>query len=166
MNERSITITEWIEPKCPYCRYVYYSVLRDIQVRRVELNRKLVKQGHYPMPLIEIKLVDVVANVGCKEMQWFEQYSHKIGGTYTPAIRVGNSGKIYYLWGKDKQATLEKSQLSSTAKLKSEIIQEIQDILMRLDQEPKMYDKELFNHLKSEIAKPSVMFTPKGGFTI
>jgi hypothetical protein len=165
MNERTITLTEWIEAKCPYCRYVYYSILKDIQVRRIELNRKLVKQGHLPMPKIEIKLIDVEANKGCKEMQWFDQYSQKIGGVFTPAVRVGNIGKVFYLWGKDKDRPLSEKELSASAKLKSEILQEIQDILERVDRDGRFYDRDLYNPASNmKLVKPRMIYTPHGGF--
>jgi len=34
------TIYEFIEPTCPYCRYVYIYILKDLMVKRVELNQK------------------------------------------------------------------------------------------------------------------------------
>ena len=164
MNERTIIITEWIEPRCPYCRYVYYSILQDLQVRRYELNYKLMRQGYQPMPPIEIKLIDVSANDDSKEMQWFQQYSEKIGGIFTPAIKVGESGKIHYLWGKEKKSTLEKSQLSSTEELRMNILREIQDILTRVEQKMPLYDKELFNPMKNIKTQLPLMYQPHGGF--
>jgi len=164
--EKVIVITEWIEAKCPYCRYVYYSILKDLQVRRDQLNRKLVKEGHFPMPILEIHLVDVEANRGNKEMQWFELYSRKVGGRFTPAIRVGNSQKIFYLWGdRDKGESLDQKKLSNTDKLKSDIVAEIEDILARIDRKPKYYDDFMYNHRKvMEITTPRVMYTPFNGF--
>jgi len=164
VNEKTITIYEWIEAHCPYCRYVYYSVLRDLQVRRMELNRKLVKQGHLAMPPLEIELIDIHGNQGNKEMQWFNIYSQKIGGVFTPAIRVGNSAKVYYLWGEEKKEQLEEKELSATDKLKSDIIQEIQDLLSRVDRKALMYDKYFYNNKKlSNTPRPRVMYTPHGG---
>jgi len=164
VNEKVITVYEWIESHCPYCRYVYYSVLRDLQVRRIELNRKLVKQGYLPMPPLEIELIDIHGNQGNKEMQWFNIYSQKIGGIFTPAIRVGNSAKVYYLWGEEKKEQLEEKQLSATDKLKSDIIQEIQDILSRVDRDALMYNKNFYNDKKLiSTPRPRVMHTPFGG---
>ena len=164
--EKLILITEWIEAKCPYCRYVYYSILKDLQARRDQLNRKLVKEGHLPLPIIEIRLIDVDANRGNREMQWFELYSRKVGGRFTPAIRVGNSQKIYYLWGdRDKGETLEQKKLSNTDKLKSDIVGEIEDILSRIDRKPRYFEDYMYNHRKvMEVPTPRVMDTPFDGF--
>ena len=165
MNEKIITITEWIEAHCPYCRYVENSILRDIQARRIEINRKLQKQGHYPIPPLEIRLIDIEANRGSREMQWFQQYSQKVGGVFTPAIRVADSGKVFYLWGSEKKETLDKKAISNTDKLKADIIRDIQDILDRVDRKPLLYDKEFYNPKRvMEIVRPRVMYTPFGGF--
>jgi len=164
LNEKEITIYEWVEAFCPYCRYVYYSVLRDLQVRRKELNTKLVKQGHFAMPPLEIELIDIHGNQGNAEMQWFKIYSQKIGGIYTPAIRVGKSAKVYYMWGQEKKEQLEEKALSATDKLKSDILQEIQDILLRVDRNPLMYDKNYYNNKKLlHTPRPKIMYTPHGG---
>ena len=62
------TIVLFIEPECPYCRYVYYRILRDILVRRTTLNQKMHQQGiKKTIPPFDIKVIDIVANRGCKE---------------------------------------------------------------------------------------------------
>jgi hypothetical protein len=134
--------------------------------RRDTLSKKLVKQGYRPLPIIEIKLVDVDANIDSKEMQWFSQYSQKVGGVYTPAIRVGDSGKVYYLWGKQKEETPDATALSSTDKLRKDIILEIEDIITRVDKKPRLYDEFHYNHTHN-VANPTVhvVHTPFGGFT-
>ncbi len=159
MNESYITIYEWIEAHCPFCRYVENSILRDIQARRVDINKQLAKQGMYPMPPIELRLVDIEGNKDSKEMQWFSQYSQKIGGVYTPAIRVEKSDKVFYLWGKQGQ------EESATKKLKSQIVQEIQNILTKVDKKPLLYEKEFYNQ-RNVMHKPPVrpMYKPFGGF--
>lgn len=134
------TIVEFIEPECPYCRYVYYHILRDIQVRRITLNQKMQQQGIKKIiPPFDIKIIDIVANRGCKEEQWFQWYSRKIGGRYTPVIMIDEVG--FYLWGSDKPKKLEKEHLSRTDKLKSEIIAELTQEFF--EKEPQMFDKML-----------------------
>ena len=166
MNEKRITITEFIEASCPYCRYVETSILCDIVARRDDISKALVKKGYRSLPIIDINLVDVDANDGSKEMQWFAQYSRKVGGMYTPAVRVGNSGKVYYLWGKGKEETPSAKDLSSTDKLKKDIVLEVEDIITRIDREPRLYDEFHYNHTKS-VQKPRipVIYTPFGGFS-
>ena len=121
------------------------------------------KRGHIPMPIIELKLIDVDANTECKEMQWFSQYSQKIGGVFTPAIRVGESGKVFYLWGKEKKDVPTEKQLSSTEKLKADLLNEIQEMLSQFEREPTYYDIELFNP-KATFHKPlpRIMYQPFG----
>ena len=118
----------------------------------------------HPLPIIELKLVDVEANVGCREAQWFKQYSDKIGGEYTPAIQVGENGKVFYLWGK-KGDTPTEEEISSAGKLKSDIIMEMQRILSSIDKEPTYYDKDMFNR-KDKMFLPNyrMRFMPFGGF--
>jgi len=166
VGEKVILLTEWGEASCPYCRYVYYSILRDLVVRRDQLNRKLIKEGQYPMPILEIHFVDVEANRGSKEMQWFELYSRKVGGRFTPAVRVGPSAKIFYLWGqKEKTEILEKKHMSNTDKLKADLVAEIEDVLSRIDRKPKYYDEFLYNPKRAtEHVTPHVMNTPYQGF--
>lgn len=167
MNEKKIYFTEFIEAHCPYCRYVETSILRDIIARRDELSKKLVKRGYLPLPILELKLVDVEANVGSKEMQWFRQYSHKVGGIYTPAIRVGNSGKVFYLWGKDKEEAPSAKSLSSTEKLKRDLILEVEEIITSVDKKPRLYDEYFYNpSQKMQVPNVPVKHTPYGGFNI
>lgn len=136
------TITEFIEPECPYCRYVYYHVLRDIMTRRVTFNQKMHQQGiNKYIPPFDIKIVDIIANRGCKEEQWFSWYSRKIGGRYTPVVCVNDTG--FYLWGGDKPSELKESQLSRTAKLKSDIIAELTEEYF--EKEPQLFDINLMN---------------------
>jgi len=134
------TVVEFIEPECPYCRYVYYFVLRDIQVRRMDLNRKMSQQGYnrYIQPF-DIKIIDIVANRGYKEEQWFQWYSRKIGGRYTPVINIDDVG--FYLWGKEKPKELKTEELSRTDRLKTKIIRELTETVF--EKEPQLYDKEL-----------------------
>lgn len=165
MNEKKLMITEFIEAHCPYCRYVEKSVLNDIIVRRDELSKKLVRSGFRRLPILELKLVDVEANHGSKEMQWFEQYSYKVGGVYTPAIHVQGSDKVFYLWGKEKEETPSSQTLSSTEKLKRDIVMEIEDIITRVDKKPKLYDKYMYNpNHQVHIPRVPVKHTPYGGF--
>ena len=136
------TIVEFIEPRCPYCRYVYYHILRDILVRRVTLNQKMHQQGiNKIIQPFDIKVIDIVANRGCKEEQWFQWYSRKIGGRYTPVVMIDEVG--FYLWGKDKPTKLEKEQLSRTDKLKSEVIFELTE--KYFEKEPQLFDKMLMH---------------------
>lgn len=134
------TIVEFIEPECPYCRYVYHYVLRDILVRRMDLNQKMTQQGMKKyIPPFDIKVVDIVANKGCKEEQWFTWYSRKIGGRYTPVIVVEDVG--FYLWGKEKPKELKQEELSRTERLKVEIIREL--VKDYFEKKPQYFDKEL-----------------------
>lgn len=167
MNEDKIIITEFIEANCPYCRYVEYSILRELVARRDWLNRKLRQEGLYPLPILEIRLVDIDANIGNKDLQWFENYSEKLGGRYTPAIRVGETGKIFYMWGKERGDVPTKKEMSAATKLKSDIINEIQAILSRVDKSPRYYDEHLFNQ-KRQVREPVVrpMYYPYGGFLV
>lgn len=166
MNEKRIVIIEFMEQHCPYCRYVETSILADIVARRDEISKAVIQKGYRPLPILEIKLVDVEANSGSQEMQWFEQYSAKVGGIYTPAVRVGNSGKVYYLWGKQKEETPSSGELSSTEKLKKDIILEIQDIISRVDKKPRLYDEFKYNaHQQVHQTRVMARYTPFGGFT-
>ena len=165
MNEKTLTITEFIEAHCPYCRYVEHSILRDIIARRDDISKQLVRKGYLRLPIIELKLVDVEANQGSKEMQWFTQYSHKVGGIYTPAIRVGDSGKVFYLWGKEKEETPSSKTLSSTEKLKKDIILEIESIITSVNKKPRIYDDFLYNREhQTQVPRIPVKHTPYGGF--
>jgi glutaredoxin len=165
LNENRIIITEYIEANCPYCRYVEMSIIRDIIAKRDTINRMLVKSGNKPMPIIELKLVDVDANDGSKDGQWFEQYSKKIGGRFTPVIKVGDTGKTHYLWGKEKQETISEKQISATAKLKNDILQEIQQIITSVDLKGLYYNKDFYNP-KRHLHQPPVkmMYQPFGGY--
>lgn len=139
------TITEFIEPECPYCRYVYYYVLRDIMVRRVTLNQKMAQQGISKyIPPFDIKIVDIIANRGSIDEQWFDWYSHKIGGRYTPVVKIGDIG--FYLWGGDKPRELKEEQLSRTDKLKTDLIREL--TIEVFDKEPELFDKNLMNMVR------------------
>jgi len=132
------TVYEFIEPTCPYCRYVYYHILRDILVRRDILNQKMHQHGiHKWIPPFDIKVIDIVANRGCKEEQWFQWYSRKIGGRYTPVVVVND--KSFYLWGKDKPTILTEEQISRTDELKSNIINELVEDYF--EKQPVFYDK-------------------------
>lgn len=136
------TITEFIEPECPYCRYVYFYVLRDIMTRRVALNQKMHQHGiNKYIPPFDIKVIDIIANRGCKEEQWFNWYSKKIGGRYTPVVCINDIG--FYLWGGDKPSELEESQLSRTDKLKSDLIAELTEEYF--EKEPQLFDIGLMN---------------------
>jgi len=93
------------------------------------------------IPPFDIKVVDIVANRGCKEEQWFQWYSRKIGGRYTPVVMIDEVG--FYLWGKDKPTKLIKEQLSRTDKLKSEIIAELTETVF--EKQPQLFDKMLMH---------------------
>ena len=91
------------------------------------------------IPPFDIKVSDIVANRGCKEEQWFQWYSRKVGGRYTPVIMIDGVG--FYLWGGDKPSKLEKDQLSRTDKLKSEVIAELTETVF--EKETPLFDKML-----------------------
>jgi glutaredoxin len=142
------TIYEFIEPTCPYCRYVYIYILKDLMVKRVELNQKMSQMGIKKyIPPFDIKLIDIIANRGCREEQWFNWYSHKIGGRYTPVVCINDVG--FYLWGGDKPSELEEKQLSRTDKLKSDIISELTEEYF--EKKPVLYDKNLMNSSRGGI---------------
>ena len=164
MIEKSIIIIEYIEANCPYCRYVEYSILRDIIATRDLINRQLASKKMIPLPILELKLIDVEANAESKEGQWFRQYSGKIGGEYTPAIRIEGSDKVYYLWGK-KGISPTKKEISSAGKLKSDLIMEMQNVLSKVDRVPRYYDKEMYN-TKNQNYIPNfrMRYMPYGGF--
>ena len=144
-----VEVVLYMEAYCPYCNYVHKYILKDIQIRRDEINRKLRREGLPPIPPIEIRVIDINANDGSRYVQWYEWYSRKIGGRYTPIIKIGN--KVFYLWGRDKPETIEKKQLSRTQLLKKQIIEELQDIARRVEKEPRFVEElkpdiELINH--------------------
>jgi len=127
---------------CPYCRYVYNRILRDILVRRPILNQKMNQQGiKKTIQPFDIKVVDIVANRGSKEEQWFQWYSRKIGGRYTPVVMIDEVG--FYLWGGDKPKTLKEDELSRTDKLKSQIIAELTENVF--EKKPQLFDKMLMH---------------------
>lgn len=125
----------FIDAFCPYCNYVHKFILRDIQVRRSDINRKLIKEGLTPIPPIEIRVIDVEANYGSIHSRWYEWYSEKIGGKYTPVIKIGD--KIFYL---EKEEIVE--NLPSAELLRYQIIKELQDIVERVEKKPS-YAKEI-----------------------
>lgn len=143
-----IEVILYLESTCPYCNYVHKYILRDIQIRRSEINRKLRKEGLPPIPRFEIRVIDVDANVESKYMKWYEWYSKRIGGRYTPLIKIGN--KVFYLWG-EKSDVLESEKISEAELLKSQIIEELQDIAVRVEKEPTLVgeikpDIQYLNH--------------------
>jgi hypothetical protein len=84
-----------------------------------------------------------------------------MGGMFTPAIRIGKFGKVFYLWGKEKKDVMEEKELSNTEKLKAQLITEIQDILSRIDRNPMLYDKDYYNNTRQMLrVQPHVMDTP------
>ncbi len=98
-----IPIIEYKEHNCPYCRYVYYEILKRLEDERPAINKRLIQRGQQPIPPIQVKTIDIDANRGCKEQQWFEIYSKKVGGTFTPAVYLPTAGKILYLFGSEKK---------------------------------------------------------------
>jgi len=146
---KAVEVVLYMEAFCPYCNYVHKYILKDIQIRRDEINRKLRRERLPPIPPIEIRVIDINANDGSKYMQWYEWYSRKIGGRFTPIVKIGD--KVFYLWGHDKPETIEKGQLSRTQLLKKQIIEELQDITRRVEKEPRFVEQikpdfELINH--------------------
>ena len=91
--------------------------------------------------MLDIRIIDINSNLGTRYSKWYEWYSQKIGGRYTPIVVVGD--KIFYLWGSEKTEKLEKHQLSRTALLKSQILEAIRD--MAIYKEPNYFQ-----------AKPSI----------
>ncbi|MBS3748154.1 MAG: hypothetical protein KGY67_00455 [Candidatus Thermoplasmatota archaeon] len=143
-----ITVLEFIEPTCPYCRYVYYYVLRDILVRRDEFNRMMMQQNiQKRIPYFDIKQIDIVANRGTVEEQWFSWYSTKIGGRYTPLIKINDD--CFYLWTGKKNEELEEDKISRTDKLKSDIIKAL--VSDNFEKEVPLFDKGLMNNLRGGI---------------
>jgi glutaredoxin len=139
------TVVEFIEPTCPFCRYVYIHILRDIMVRRTILNQKLHQQKSKKIiPPFDVKLVDITANRGSLEEQWFNWYSRKIGGRYTPVVKINDTG--FYLWGGDKPEKIGAETLSRTDKLKSEILAELTDEYF--EKEPVLYDNILMDSIR------------------
>ncbi|HDD57554.1 MAG: hypothetical protein DRP18_04395 [Candidatus Aenigmatarchaeota archaeon] len=131
---KPVEVVLFMEAYCPYCNYVHKFVLRDIQVRRTEINAKLRREHLPPIPPIDIRIVDVNANTGSVYSKWYEWYSRKIGGRFTPLIKIGN--KIFYLWS-EKPETLEQKEVSKAQNLKAQIINELIDISRRVEKEPK-----------------------------
>jgi len=129
---KPVEVKLYVEVYCPYCNYVHKYILRDLQVRYSEINRKLRSEGLPPIPPIDIRVIDV--NVTYDE--WYETYSRKVGGRATPVIKVGNS--IFYLFGRDKPTTLQQKQLSATSLLKSQIIEKLQQMATSVEKEPSL----------------------------
>jgi len=132
---KPIEVILFMEAHCPYCNYVHKFILRDIQIRRGEINAKLRREHLPPIPPIDIRIIDVNANAGTALSRWYEWYSRKIGGRFTPLIKIGN--KIFYLWS-DKPETLEQKEVSKAQNLKAQIINELIDISRRVEKEPKI----------------------------
>lgn len=133
-------VIEFIEPGCPYCSYVYNYILRDIQIRRDVLNQKLRKKGEKMLiPFFDIQQVDVIANRGCTDDQWFQWYSRKtgFGREGTPIVVVNK--EIFYLT-KTKTKKLEEEKLSRKDLLKSQIIGELTNVFF--EKETVLYDLE------------------------
>ena len=128
---KPVEVVIYLEVDCPYCNYVHKFILRDIQVRRDILSRKAMMQGLPPIPPIDIRIVDIHST----RDPWYEWYSRKIGAKATPIVKIG--GKIFYLW-KEKPETLKKEELTRAELLKAQIIEELQDIVRRVEKEPIM----------------------------
>ena len=127
---QTVEVILYMEAYCPYCNYVHKYILRDLQIRRDEINRRLRVERLPPIPPIDIRVVDV--NV--KHDEWYETYSKKVGGRYTPVINIKDA--IFYLFGKDKPTTLQQKHLSATSLLKSQIIEKLQQIVTSVEKEP------------------------------
>lgn len=139
---KPIEIILYVEPFCPYCNYVQKFILRDIQIRRDELNRKLIREGLPPIPPIEIRVIDINANDGSIHSRWYEWYSKKVGSRSTPIVKIGN--KIFYLW-REKPDVLKEKELSKAEVLKAQIINELIDIGRRAE-ERERYDFDFRPH--------------------
>ncbi|MFW6173225.1 MAG: hypothetical protein ACOC5T_05720 [Elusimicrobiota bacterium] len=141
----SVEITIFIEKDCPFCNYVQKFILEDLIVRRDVFSTHLVKRNMRPLPLMHLKIIDIEANMGRKESQFFEWYSNKIGGRYTPIVVIGE--KIFYLWGKNKPLRVEEQHLSKTDLLKKQIIEHLQSLYDTSEKEETFYIK---NHKYEE----------------
>lgn len=123
---KTATITIYVEHNCPVCNYVQKHILENMIARRDILSRKLREEGMHPLPLIDLKIVDINGTLGGKDEQFFHWYSQRVGGRFTPVILINN--KAFYLWGEDKPRTIEKKHLSKYDMLRAQIIEELQTI--------------------------------------
>lgn len=149
-----IEITIYIEKDCPFCNYVQKYILEDLIARRDVFSTELLQRNMRPLPLIHLNVVDIDANMGRKESQFFEWYSNKIGGRYTPIVVI--SDKIFYLWGKNKPLRVEDQHLSKTAFLKKQIIEHLQSLYDVSEEEETFYieNPKYFEGGKNERVHP------------
>jgi len=87
----------------------------------------LIGQGLSPIPWLDLKVIDIDANLGRRESRYFEWYSKRINGRYTPVVNIGDH--LFYLWSKDKPQELKEKHLSKTDLLKKQIIEYLQSIV-------------------------------------
>lgn len=121
----TVEVVIYVEKDCPFCNYVQKYILEDLIARHDELSGKLIRQGLSPLPWLDLKVIDIDANLGRRESRYFEWYSKRIGGRYTPVINIGDN--CFYLWGKDKPRKLKEKHLSKTDFLKKQIIEYLQN---------------------------------------
>lgn len=152
MEEVEITI--FIEKDCPFCNYVQKHILEELIARRHTISAGLMQRNMRPLPLMHLKVIDVDANIGRKESQFFEWYSQKIGGRFTPIIVIGD--KIFYLWGKNKPLRLKDKHLSKTDFLKKQIIEHLQSLYDVSEEEETFYieNPKYFEGGKNERVHP------------
>jgi len=136
-----VEIIEYKEYNCPYCRYVYYEILKRIEDEWTIINRRLALRRQKTIPPVQIIPIDIDANRGSKEHQWFQRYSLKAGGVFTPAVYVPMAGKVLYLFGgKEKPLFLEERWTRKADQMLVDLIRILQDLNGKIYRPATFYD--------------------------
>ena len=91
--------------------------------------------------LIHIRRIEVEANKGTPEVNWFDKYSDDYGGAITPTIKIVDryhteigtrvdTVKILHLW-EEKGEILEESDKKKSKQLKEHIVEAIENYRRR-----------------------------------
>jgi len=107
------------EHDCDICRYVLNNVMLQLE-----------SEGW-----IDIRLIDVNANNGSPEVQWFNEYSERTGEVLTPTIKIidkyWRDGRmredpvnVFHLWD-DKGDYVTEEDMEKTDRLQKHVVESI-----------------------------------------
>lgn len=131
------------ESDCPICYYALNNVLLPLET-----------EG-----LIDVRLIDIDANIGSPEVYWFNEYSYQTGGGTTPTIKIidkyirdgvirEDPVIVLHLW-EEKGAFVTEADIEITDRLRDHIIEAVNN-----------YSRKCFNPFH-DLKRPSSLFLPK-----
>lgn len=114
------------ESDCNICRYVLNNVLVYLE-----------SDG-----LINIRLIDINANKGSPEVQWFLEYSEQTGEVLTPTIKIidryyrdggirEDPVNVFHLWDTEKGDFVTEEDMEKTERLRKHIIESVDNYYRR-----------------------------------